>query len=60
MFVLMERDVFFDLVLQPMLKLLIESIKEEGRAKQNSFFTMTKKIIKMKSEFFLVPYEILK
>ena len=44
-----------------MLTFLIESIKEEGKAKQNSFFfTMTKKIINMKSDFFIVPNEILK
>ena len=44
-----------------LLKFLIESIKEASRAKQNSsFFTMTKRIIKMKNEFFLVPNEILK
>ena len=49
--------------LQPMLKFLIELIKEEGRAKQNSFFyndEEMKKIIKMKSDFFLVSKEILK
>ena len=33
-----EKNAFFDFVLQPMFKFLIESIKEEGRAKQNSLF----------------------
>ena len=43
-----------------MLKFLIKSIKEEGKANKIGFFTMMKKIIKMKSDFFLVPNEILK
>ena len=34
----MQKNVFFAFVLQPMLKLLIESYKEEGGAEQNSLF----------------------
>ena len=41
--------------LQPMLKFLIESIKEEGRAKQNSFFYNDEENNKNEKLFFLSP-----
>ena len=51
----MQKNVFFAFVLQPMLKLLIESYKEEGRAEQNSLFYNDKKNNKNEKWLFLSP-----
>ena len=50
-----EKNYFFAFVLQPMLKLLIESYKEEGGAEQNSLFYNDEKNNKNEKWLFLSP-----